>query len=107
MEQLEPFERQRPVHGRTSSVVAHTKPERVEREQQIAEQDRGVEIEILDRTECNLRGDRRRAAERLERMDGTQPLVMGVVAPGLSHQPEWRHSGWLPRQRATEGTRHC
>ena len=107
MERLKSLERQRPIDFRTAPIVAHTEPERIERKQQIAEQDRGVEIETLDRTECNLRGELWCAAEGVERMDGTQALVMGVVTPGLSHQPDRRHGGRLPGQHATKRTRHC
>ena len=93
--------RPRPLVGELD-VQAH----RLQRHEQVGEQDRGVEAEPPDRLQRDLRGELGRLAQ-LEEADARAHLpVLGEVASGLAHQPEGRALGGFAAAGAQEEGLH-
>src|SRR6185436_19963486 len=66
-------------------------PHRLRQEQDVAEDDRGIESgELADRLERDLCGELRGAADVEDRMLEPQRPVFGHVAPRLAHEPDRR-----------------
>jgi hypothetical protein len=77
----------------------YRQPHRLERDQQIGEQDRGVEAETPDRLQRHLGGQRGVLAQLQERHALADLAVLGEVAPRLAHHPQRR----LRRRFTTTG----
>ena len=63
---------------------------RLERQQQIGEQDRGVDVDAAHRLQRDLGRELGRAADLEQRVALAQRAVLGHVAAGLPHEPDRR-----------------
>ena len=61
---------------------------RPERQQQIGEENRGVDVDHVDRLQRDRGGEIRLAADVEQRIALTQRPVLGHVAAGLAHEPD-------------------
>jgi hypothetical protein len=75
-----------PALGRELEADAH----RLERQQDVGEDDGGVELEAAERLQRDLRRHLRVAAHLDEGELLADRAVLGEVAPGLPHQPDGR-----------------
>ena len=92
------------VEFRRAVVVGQCHAERAQREQQIAEQNRGVEVEVADRSHRHFGGELGNAAQLLEAVRTPQFLIRAMIAAGLAHQPDGRNALRLARPaRARNG----
>ncbi len=90
---------QRPVALHEVEVEPH--PD--ERREDVGEDDRGVEVERVDRQERHLRRELRRADDLEHRVLLADRPVLRLVAPGLAEQP---HRRALDNQAATRAEEH-
>src|SRR5258708_38150375 len=74
----------------SSICVLQSHAQRFEREKEIAEKNRCVEIKVLHGPKRNLSGQLGSLAQLHERVLLPQPLVMLVISSGLAHQPDRR-----------------
>src|SRR5258708_35293236 len=83
----------------SSICVLQTHAQRFEREKEIAEKNRCVEIKVLHGPKRNLSGQLGSLAQLHERVLLPQPLVMLVISSGLAHQPDRRGGFGAARPR--------
>lgn len=69
-------------------VVVEGEAEGFEGEEDVGEEDGGVEVEVLDGAEGGFAGEAGDFAEVDEGMLAAEVLVMGMVATGLAHEPD-------------------
>src|SRR5262249_55671158 len=79
-------------------------PERLEHEQDVGEDDRGVDRELPDRQHRDLARDLRAPAHLDEAELLLDRAVFGLIAAGLAHQPDRRVAGRLAPARAQKLT---
>ncbi len=77
--------------------------ERLEDEQDVGEEDRGVDAEPLDRLERDLGGRLGSCAELEEAEALAHRAVLGHVAAGLAHEPDRRVRRRLAASGAEQG----
>ena len=63
---------------------------RLERQQQIGEEDRGVDVDAADRLQRDLGGEVGLPADLQQRIPLAKRAVLGHVAAGLAHEPDRR-----------------
>ena len=63
-------------------------PHRLERQQEIGEEDRGIDVETVDRLEGHLGGQLGLAADLEQRVLGPDRAVLGHIPPSLPHEPD-------------------
>src|SRR4030095_12280087 len=90
----------RPVAGSDRE----TEPERLEDEQDVGEEDRGVDAEDLDGLTRHLCRGLGRLAEIEERGARADRPILREIAPGLSHEPYRRERCRLATAREQEGS---
>jgi hypothetical protein len=73
-------------------IEVHLHPHRVEHDQDIREQDRGIEVESVDRLPGDLGAEVGRFTQFLKRHLGPDLPILGEIAPGLTHDPDWGSS---------------
>ena len=80
------------VLDRGSFAVDEIEPDahRLERQQQIGEQDRRIDFDAAHRLERDLGGEVRRAAQLQQRVPLAQRAVLAHVPAGLPHEPDRR-----------------
>ena len=76
--------------------------DRVQREDDVREQDRGVDAVPADGLHRDLGGDRGVVAELEQASGAAQRAVLGQRAAGLPHEPHGRALDGLPAHRADE-----
>ena len=69
---------------------------RLEGEEQIGEEDRGVQFDAADRLERHFGGEIRRPTEFEQRVALAQSTIFAQVPPGLAHEPDRRGIGAFP-----------
>ncbi len=69
---------------------------RLERQQQIGKEDRGVHLDAADRLQRHFGGEIGRAAEVEQRIAFAQRAILAHVAAGLAHEPDRRRVDRLP-----------
>ena len=75
-----------------AGLEAHRTSERVGNDENVGEDDRGIEIEPADRLQRNLGGIFRREAEVEETSGlGAQLAIFGQITAGLPHHPDRRY----------------
>ncbi len=79
----------------------------LEREQQVGEENRGVNLDGADRLQRDLGGQLRRAAELEQGAPLAQHAVLGHVPAGLSHEPDGSGVDRLAPARAEEAIGGC
>jgi hypothetical protein len=80
--------------------ILQTHAHRFEWEQQIGKQDRRVEAKVFDGSHRYLGRQLGILAQLDEFVPGTQCLVVPVITPGLTHEPNGRSPGVATRQRS-------
>src|SRR5687768_16844557 len=76
-------------------------------DQNIREQNCGIEPKTADRLQCNLGGEFRREAQRHERAGLlSQGAILRQITFRLPHHPDWRHGCTLSVQHAQKGFAH-
>ena len=81
-------------------------PHRHQRQQDISENDRGVQVEPLERLERDAGGQLGLGADVEEAMLLANLPVLGQVSPGLTHQPHRRAVDLLPAARPCQTGDH-
>jgi len=80
-----------------------------ERKQEVGENDGGVDLENFGGSDGNFGGERRLLADFEQGMLLANGAVLGHVASGLAHEPDWRSLDGLGLRGANEdgiGRRH-
>ncbi len=95
---------QRPLEARTFALgEAQPEAHRIRDRQDVGEEDRGIERKALERLQCHLGGERGRLCQRQETSRlGARRVVFRQIASGLSHEPDRRVLGGLPREGAQQ-----
>ena len=88
------------IEGPSPLTKSNARPIGVEREQQVREEDGGVDVDGVDGLQRDRDGQFRRAAELEEGVPLAQRPVVGHVAAGLAHEPDRRAlTGWRRQAR--------
>ena len=88
--------------GPTPAPDLDAEADRVQREDDVREQDRRVHAVPADRLHRDLGGDRGVVAELEQAPGAAQGAVLGQRAAGLPHEPDGRALDGLPAHRADE-----
>src|SRR5882672_9198078 len=85
-------------------LEAHRAAERVGNDENVGEDDRGIEIETADRLQRDLGGELRREAQIEEAAGlGAELAIFRQIAAGLPHHPDRRHGLPLPAEYVEKG----